>query len=122
MDKIILKGMQFYGYHGLFSEERKLGQRFHVDVDLYTSLKDAGQTDRMEASIHYGEAYEKIRDIVEGTPYNLIEAVAESVAHRLLTDFDTLAACTVKVIKPDPPIPGHYESVAVEIHRERTSR
>jgi len=119
MDKIILKGMRFYGYHGLFDEERKLGQRFHVDVDLYTSLKEAGRTDRMEASIHYGEAYEKISDIVEGTPYNLIEAVAENVAHRLLTDFETLKACTVKVIKPDPPIPGHYESVAVEIHRER---
>src|SRR5699024_4182255 len=120
MDKIILKGMQFYGYHGLFSEERKLGQRFHVDVDVYTSLKETGLTDRMEASIHYGDTYEKIRDIVEGIPYNLIEAVAESVAHRLLTDLDTLASCTVKVIKPDPPIPGHYESVAVEIHRERT--
>src|SRR5699024_4505600 len=106
----------------LINEERKLGQRCHVDVDLYTSLKKAGQTDRMEAFIHYGEAYEKIRDIVEGTPYNLIESVAESVAQRLLTDFDTLEECTVKIIKPDPPIPGHYESVAVEIHRERTSR
>ena len=122
MDKIILKGMQFYGYHGLFKEERKLGQRFHVDVELYTLLEEAGQTDRMEASIHYGEAYEKIKEIVEGTPHNLIEAVAESVADQLLTNFEKLAACTVKVIKPDPPIPGHYESVAVEIYRERTLR
>lgn len=122
MDKIILKGMQFYGYHGLFNEERKLGQRFNVDVDLYTSLVEAGKTDQMEASIHYGEAFEKIKDVVEGTPHNLIEAVAESISCRLLTGFETLAACTVKVTKPDPPIPGHYESVAVEIYRERTSR
>ena len=122
MDKIILKGMQFYGYHGLFNEERRLGQRFHVDVDLYTSLKEAGETDQMEASIHYGEVFTKVREIVEGAQLNLIEAVAETIADRLLTDFDTLIACTVKVIKPDPPIPGHYESVAVEIYRERISR
>ncbi len=122
MDKIILKGMQFYGYHGLFNEERKLGQRFNVDVDLYTSLKEAGKTDRMEASIHYGEAYAKVRKIVEGPPSNLIEAVAENIAQCLLKGFGTLKACTVKVTKPDPPIPGHYESVAVEIYRERTSK
>lgn len=115
----MLKGMQFYGYHGLFSEETKLGQRFYVDVDLFTSLKEAGETDKMEASIHYGEAYERVKDIVEGSPRHLIEAVAEDIARNLLNKFATLQACRVKVIKPDPPIPGHYESVAVEIYRER---
>ncbi|HZH59046.1 MAG TPA: dihydroneopterin aldolase, partial [Metabacillus sp.] len=28
--------------------------------------------------------------------------------------------CTVKVVKPDPPIPGHYKEVAVEIRRGRS--
>lgn len=119
MDKIILKGMQFYGYHGLFREETKLGQRFNVDLELVTSLVEAGTTDKMEASINYGEAYEVVSDIVEGSPRNLIEAVAEDISRSLLNSFATLQACRVRVIKPDPPIPGHYDSVAVEIYRER---
>lgn len=119
MDKIILKQMKFYGYHGLFPEENKLGQRFNVNVTLHTSLQKAGTTDNMHDSIHYGEAFKKISEIVEGKPRNLLEAVAEDIATSLFAHFEMLQACTIQVIKPDPPIKGHYESVAVEIYRER---
>ena len=119
MDKIILQHMQFYGYHGLFAEENKLGQRFNVDAELYLSLKQAGTTDHMDDSIHYGEVFEKVKEIVEGEPRHLIEAVAEDIAQALLATFSRLTACKIKVIKPNPPIHGHYESVAVEIYRER---
>lgn len=119
MDKIILKQMKFFGYHGLFEEENKLGQRFNVDVVLHTSLKKAGTSDDMHDSIDYGEAFEKVKEIVEGNSRNLIEAVAEDIATSLFTHFAMLQACTIQVVKPDPPIAGHYESVAVEIYRER---
>lgn len=119
MDKILLNNLQFYGFHGLLPEENRLGQRFQVDVVLYANLQNAGQTDNMMESIHYGEAYSIVQKIVEGEAKNLIEAVAEEIAQALLQAFEKLQACTVKVIKPDPPIPGHYTSVAVEIHRER---
>lgn len=33
MDKMVLRGMEYYGYHGVFAEERKLGQRFYVDLE-----------------------------------------------------------------------------------------
>ncbi|MEC5426054.1 dihydroneopterin aldolase [Virgibacillus sp. C22-A2] len=120
MDKILLTNLQFYGYHGLLPEENKLGQRFNVDVEMIVDLKKPGITDDMNDSIHYGQAFELIKEIVEGEPYNLIEAVAGAIAEKLLTSFNLLEACTVKVIKPDPPIPGHYHSVAVEIYREKS--
>ncbi|WP_077303769.1 dihydroneopterin aldolase [Terribacillus halophilus] len=119
MDKIHLNQLQFYGYHGLFPEENKLGQRFTVDTVLELDLRKAGESDDMTQSIHYGQAYEIIKAVVEGRAKNLIEAVAEEIAKQLFTAFSLLEACTIKVIKPDPPIAGHYESVAVEIRRER---
>ncbi|WP_337969494.1 dihydroneopterin aldolase [Virgibacillus salexigens] len=119
MDKIILNNLQFYGFHGLLSEENKLGQRFQVDATLYIDLRHAGKSDDMNYSVHYGQAYELIKEVVEGEKLNLIEAVAESIATKLLTRFHLLEACTIKVTKPDPPIPGHYDSVAVEIYREK---
>lgn len=118
-DKILLNALQFYGFHGLMPEENKLGQRFQIDIELFVNLQKAGQTDNMHDSIHYGHAYEVVQKVVEGEAKNLIEAVAETIAGELLGAFDLLSACTVKVTKPDPPIPGHYQSVAVEIHREK---
>src|SRR5690625_1405192 len=111
--------MQFYGYHGLFEAEKKLGQRFFVDADLYTSLKAAGQSDNMEDSIDYGKVFHIIEGIVEGESKNLIEAVAEEIATTLLATFEKVEACRIVVMKPDPPIQGNYDAVSVQIFRER---
>ncbi|MEK5271655.1 dihydroneopterin aldolase [Aeribacillus sp. FSL K6-8394] len=120
MDKIYVTGMEFWGYHGVYPEENKLGQRFRVDVILETDLKQAGKTDELDDTVNYAKVYTICKEIVEGKPYKLIEAVAENLASELLKEFSTVLYCTVKVVKPDPPIPGHYKSVAVEIKRGRT--
>ncbi|WP_088105910.1 dihydroneopterin aldolase [Halalkalibacter urbisdiaboli] len=119
MDKIYLNELAFFGYHGVFEEETKLGQRFYVDLVLELDLKEAGKSDDLEKTINYGNVYEEVKAIVEGKPYKLVEAVAEKIASTLLSHFDLLERCTVKVTKPDPPIPGHYRSVAVEITRSK---
>ncbi|MGC4378628.1 dihydroneopterin aldolase [Fictibacillus sp. Mic-4] len=120
MDKIYMNRMEFYGYHGVFPEENKLGQRFYVDLILEADLEPAGKSDRLEQSVDYGEVYKTVKEIVEGEPKNLVESVVESIASTLLSRFEKIKQCTVKVIKPDPPIPGHYESVAVEMTRRRS--
>lgn len=119
MDKIYVNDMAFYGFHGVFPEETKLGQRFVVSVELELDLKEAGETDSIDKSIDYGLVYQLTKEVVEGEARKLIEAVAEQIANTLLTNLDLLKACTIKVVKPDPPIPGHYQSVAVEIYREK---
>lgn len=119
MDKIFLNKMQFYGYHGVFPEETKLGQRFFVDAILEVDLKKAGTTDDLQESIDYGKAYQLIKEVAEGKAFQLIESVAETMAANLLQTYPVLQACTIKVTKPDPPIPGYYDSVAVEIYRGR---
>ncbi|GAE37298.1 dihydroneopterin aldolase [Halalkalibacter akibai] len=120
MDKIFLNELAFYGYHGVYGEEQKLGQRFIVDLVLFVDLTQAGKTDDLNQTINYGEVYQQVKQIVEGPPFKLVEAVAEKIADELLKTFPLLESCTVKVIKPDPPIVGHYKSVAVEITRARS--
>lgn len=119
MDSIILNKMEFYGYHGVLPEENRLGQRFLVDLVVETNLKKAGITDELENSISYVDLYQVCKDIVEGTPNKLIEAVAEKISQEILERFVKVTNVTVKIIKPNPPIPGIYESVAVEIKRSR---
>lgn len=111
--------MEFYGYHGVFPEETKLGQRFVVDVMVEVDLQKAGKSDCLEDSVNYGEIFGVVKKIVEGVPFKLLEAIAENITINLLAQFSIIRTCTVKVIKPNPPIPGHYHSVAVEITRGR---
>lgn len=111
--------MEFYGFHGVLSEETRLGQRFIVDLTVYTDLKKAGESDNLQDSINYAELFFICKKIVEGEPLKLIEAVAERIASNVLSSYKSIQECKVKVIKPDPPIPGHYQHVAVEIKRSR---
>ena len=52
-DIISLVGITLYGYHGARPEERTLGQRFVVDVDLEADLRNAGATDDLDATVSY---------------------------------------------------------------------
>lgn len=118
MDYIHVNEMEFWGYHGVFHEENKLGQRFRVSLSLAVSLKAAGETDSLEETVNYADAYTICREIVEGEPVKLIETLAERIAFEVLSKFNGLVkGCKVVLIKPDPPIPGHYQSVSIEITR-----
>ncbi|EDC3855876.1 dihydroneopterin aldolase [Listeria monocytogenes] len=120
MDKIYLNELVFYGYHGVLAEETKLGQTFRVSLILGLSTKKAGISDSVDDTVSYAEVYETVKEIVEGTPFKLIEALAEKITTEVLTGYPLLEEVTVKLIKPNPPIPGHYDSVAVEIERKRS--
>lgn len=118
MDYIHLNEMAFYGYHGVLPEETKLGQRFGLTVSLATDLSVAGQTDDLDKTVNYAEVYDICRSIVEGEPVKLIEAVAEKVASAILSSYpEKVSGVRVVLVKPDPPIAGHYASVSVDITR-----
>jgi len=121
-DQIMLEGMQFYGYHGVNPEERVLGQRFLIDVALFVNLRGAGSSDDLSQSISYSEVYRQVKEIAEGEPRNLIEAVAEDIASRLLETYPLAFALTVTVRKPEAPIKGSMlDAAGVTIHRSRES-
>lgn len=117
MDRIHIQQMEFYAYHGALPEETKIGQRFIVDVSLAVSLREAGETDDLTKTVNYAEVYELCERIVTGKPMKLIEAVAETIATEVLAAFKRVKGVRVALIKPNPPIHGHYNSVSVEIVR-----
>ena len=118
-DRIPLEGLTFYGYHGVHPEERKLGQRFTVDIRAYLDLTAPGRSDNLEDTVSYSELYRIAKAVVEGEPHNLLESVAETIARRILDSF-SVEAVKVRVGKPSPPISGAaLKGVSVEIYRER---
>ncbi len=118
-DRMILEGMRFYGFHGVNPEERVLGQEYLVDLTVEMDLGRAGRSDRLEDTISYTHIYRAVRDVMEGEPRNLLEAAAQSIADRVLSDFP-VDSVSVRVKKPHPPIRGSIiEYATVEIFRRR---
>lgn len=118
MDYIHLRDLEFYGYHGVLQAETELGQRFRVTLKIAVDLQHAGETDELDNTVSYADVFTIVRNIVEGQPYKLIEAVAEKIAKDVRGAYpNEIKGIQVEVIKPDPPIPGHYREVAVEITR-----
>lgn len=118
-DRIILEGMQFYGYHGVNPEERVLGQRYVVDLTVELDLSRAGKSDRLEDTVSYSHIYRSVRAVMEGEPRNLLESAAEAIAGQVLAEYP-VEAVSVTVKKPNPPVRGSsIELSAVQIHRTR---
>ncbi|TGE36461.1 dihydroneopterin aldolase [Desulfosporosinus fructosivorans] len=120
-DVIHLRGLEFYAYHGALPEEQVLGQRFLIDMDLFSDLSQAGSSDRVEDTIHYGEVYQVIKTCVTGERHQLVERLAEDIAQRVLRQF-SCTSVRVEVHKPQAPIPGIFRDVSVEIWRTAGDR
>ena len=118
MDRIILKGIQFHGYHGVAEAEQQIGQKYEIDVELTTDLSAAGQTDDLTHTIDYAQVVELIITIGVEQSFQLIEALAETIAKTILGSFSVDEAHII-VKKLSPPIEQRLSYVAVEIHRKR---
>ncbi|ACP33832.1 dihydroneopterin aldolase [Corynebacterium aurimucosum] len=116
-DRIELTGLECFGYHGVFEEEKKTGQPFIVDITCW--LDTAGIEDDLSRTVNYAELADVAADIVEGPSRDLIETVAEEVAETAMQRFEILHAIEVTIHKPKAPIPRTFADVAVVARRSR---
>ena len=118
-DRIQVKGMKFFGHHGITEEEQAIGQRIEVDVEIEVDLEAAGRADDPNLTLDYTLIYQVTREIVEGKSVKLIETLAESIADRLILKLNVDSAW-VKVIKPNPPIDNSVIGyVSIEVQRDK---
>lgn len=120
MDKIIIKGLKVFAYHGVNLEEKRDGQNFLLDVILYTSLERAGQTDNVVDTISYSEASKIIVKTMQNKPYDLLETIANKIVNELFFKFDKLEGVKIKLVKPEAPMNLMFETMGIEIHRKRS--
>lgn len=122
-DRLSLVGMRFSGRHGVHAEEKLAAQRFEVDLVLHADLEPAARQDDLEATVDYGSLFDLVRAIVEGRSFDLIEALAGSIASATLaaTDAALVDAVEVRVRKPNAPLDGEFDTVEVALVRRRGS-
>ena len=116
MDTLTLKNMRFFARHGLYPEERELGQRFEVDLVVSGDFSAGARADDPGKLVDYVRLYDAVRQVVTGQSFNLVEALAEQIAisvGRLFAPIDLI----LRVRKPDPPLDAHFDGIEVEIRR-----
>ena len=118
MDKIYINNLEFIGFHGVFPEEKKLGQKFLVSLELTVDTREAGKTGDLTKSVHYGLVAQDVEKLFLEKSIDLIETCAENIAEMVLKKYELVKEVKVIVKKPWAPLQMHFENVAVEITRK----
>lgn len=118
MDKIIIKNISVYAYHGAMEQEKTLGQKFFIDVTLYKSLKKAGELDSLKDTVHYGMAHDTIVEIATKNRYDLIEALGENICKELFKNYE-IEKIELEIRKPNAPINGTFDYVGIWLERHK---
>ena len=117
MTTIELAGIELFGYHGVNPEERLDGQPFVFDVWLEVP-GTTGASDRIEDTIDYREVAALVREISDARAFQLLEALAATLADELVTRFRVDVA-RVRVRKPEVRLDPEVEYSAVTVERRR---
>lgn len=119
MDKIIIKGLEVFAHHGVYENEQIKGQNFIINATLYVDTLTAGLSDDIEDTLDYGKVCEFIKEYMVVNRFNLLEALINSLARKLLLTFDRIISLELEICKPEAPIPAKFENVSLKIERGR---
>ncbi len=118
MDKIHIKDLEIIAFHGAIPEEKVLGQKFVLSFELDVDLRQAGKTDDLTKTVHYGELAQKVEEEFTKTSYDLIEKAAEEICEFVLLNYPLIKKVKLLLKKPWAPTRKYVEHVAVEIERK----
>ena len=117
MDKMYIKDLEIYAYHGVNIEEKNMGQRFIISLELSLDLRAAGESDDLTKTINYAELCHNIEKEFTKEKYDLIEKCVEELAKYILTTYSTVKKIKILLKKPWAPIGKPLDYAAVEIER-----
>jgi dihydroneopterin aldolase/2-amino-4-hydroxy-6-hydroxymethyldihydropteridine pyrophosphokinase len=117
VDKIIIKDLEIFCNHGVYKEEKVLGQKFIVSAELNLDLKRAAVTGNLDLSVNYGALCHEIQCVMKEESHDLIETAAEKVSDFILLKYEAVKSIKVQIKKPWAPIMLPLQYAAVEIER-----
>ncbi|MFY0607456.1 MAG: dihydroneopterin aldolase [Cyclobacteriaceae bacterium] len=111
---ISLEGMEFYAHHGFYPEERIIGNKYEVSVNLEVDFQEAADHDSLEGTINYETIYDEVKNIMS-VETKLLEHIAAKIISRLKKSFPQLVSVEVSVSKLNPPIKGLCKRATVTL-------
>ena len=119
MDKIIVKDLKLFCYHGVNPEEKVDGQNFVFDIEAFLDLSLPCKTDNVDDTVSYAKIIKTVRRVAQSEKNNLLEYVSQRVVDALFEEFPMIEKINLTLKKPEAPIKADFDYVAVQIERAR---
>ena len=120
-DRISIKNLKVFAYHGVLPEEKRKGQYFYLDIELMGDYFLVCMTDNVEDTVNYDEVCNCAYRAMTAQSFDLIERAAHVVCETILKEFDKVTEVEVTLKKPHAPVKCDIEYAAVTIRRGRES-
>jgi FolB domain-containing protein len=117
-DRIELRRLRALGICGALPEEQVRPQPLELDLDVTTDLREAGTSDRLDATVDYSGIAAAVERVVTTERFVLLERLAQRVAEAVLSD-ERVVEVTVAARKLRPPVPQQLDTCGVRITRGR---
>jgi dihydroneopterin aldolase len=115
--RISLDKLVFFGYHGLYAEEKKLGNTYIVDILIDFTPKPSG-INHLEQTIDYVQVYALIKKWMD-IPTPLLETLVVNMANDILKEQLLAEKVMVKITKQHLPIAEFEGTASVSIEKSR---
>ena len=118
MDKIYLKNIKVYAYHGCMEEEKKIGSNYLVNLIVHADLSMSCKSDELKDTVDYVALLDIVKKEMKMRS-NLLENVADRVVNKIISKFPTVRKAVVKIAKLNPPINGDVDEVVIRREKKR---
>lgn len=112
MTRIGLEGMEFYAFHGYYKAERKMGNKYLLDVfvELKNELLDS---EEIKDTVNYEQIY-KVCANEMSDPRHMLETVAFSIADKLKNSFAMIEKVSIRLQKIGVQLGGKVTKAVIE--------
>jgi dihydroneopterin aldolase len=117
MLSILLNKIILFGYHGIFEEEKLLGNEFELDIVVKHSPKQL-PVKHLSDTIDYISVYELVKQRM-AIPTPLLETLVTDIAKQILLQFSLAETVSISIRKLYPPVPQFRGSVGVHFELSR---
>ena len=100
--QVSIDDIRLFAFHGLYPEERILGNWYTLDV-LVESESQPNFSDDIANTIDYAQIYAICKQVM-AFPVDLLETVAEKIARKIRDDISEELSILVQISKENPPM------------------
>ena len=115
---VLVRGLEFYGYHGVPAEERIIGHRFRADLELEVETK-AHLDDAVAGTADYASIAATTLRIAQSSQAQTVERLAMEVAEALLAECPMASTVEIALVKLLPPMPVIAQEAGVRLRHSR---
>lgn len=117
MQEVALLGVEFYAYHGFYEEERRIGNKYIVDIKVQTDFTGSILDDNLDKTVDYEKLYTILKMEMD-VPSKLLEHVAGRVMDKVYQAFSSIKKIEIAIAKQNPPIGGICKESKVTLVKE----